>query len=72
MNGEEIVKNIEDTPFRTIKSEGRIYLAMYNEIIENWKEEEEEELLQYVKSKPWRIMLIAGAIFTNEINKQRK
>lgn len=67
LNGTEII-NVEETPFTIVKLEHDIIITMGKEAVATGFESI-EDAKDYIKLKPWQLMLTAAAIYTNHINK---
>lgn len=65
------VKEVEGTPFRIVKNEKQISIIMGDQVLKRGfdKIKEAEE---YIVAKPWELILIAGAVYSEFINKIRK
>lgn len=65
------VKEVEGTPFRIVRNKKEVSIVMGDQVVkkgfESIKDAEE-----YIEKKPWELILIAGAIYSEFINKIRK
>ena len=65
------IKEVEGTPFRIVRNEKEVSIIMGDQVLKRgfYKIEEAEE---YINEKPWELILIAGAIYSEFITKIRK
>ena len=67
-----LVEQYQDTPFYTVETEDEQYMiVMANEIIETGFESR-EEAIRWIESKPWKLILIASAIFYENFKKEKQ
>lgn len=65
------IREVEGTPFRVIKNENGVNIIMGDQVLnKGFKEIKEAE--DYIASKPWELILIAGAVYSDFINKVRR
>ena len=70
-NLEVEIKEVEGTPFRIVRNEKEVSIIMGDQVLKRgFNEIEEAE--DYVASKPWELILIAGAVYNEFITKIRK
>lgn len=67
-NGKREIIPIDETPFQMVNmEENGWYLVIGNEVMKIM--ERPEELIDYVNSKPWELMLNAGYLYNKAITK---
>lgn len=65
-SGEEIKKEVKDTPFTIIQHNNELKVTMGQNLLKSgFKTVEEAE--KYIKSKPWELMLTANAVFYDSV-----
>lgn len=69
LNGNPLTE-IEGTPFHIVEMENAMMLVMGRDVLKIG--ETEKELREYVKNKPWELILNAGAIYNKYINEKIK
>jgi len=65
------VKEVEGTPFRIVRNKKEVSIVMGDQVVKkDFKNVEDAEM--YIEEKPWELILIAGAVYSEFINKIRK
>ena len=65
------VSEVKGTPFRIVKEENKIMIIMGDHVVKDGFESE-QDAKEYILHKPWELILTAGAIYNEYINKIRK
>lgn len=63
---------IEDTPFTTVIQDDSWIVVMGNYQVSSCKFKNSKDAVKYVKSKPWELILLATAAFTEITNEQKQ
>lgn len=73
IKSEDISKyvEIEGTPFTAININSKWIIVMASSVASGKKFDTIEELNEYVESKPWELIVIAGSIFRDIMNENK-
>ena len=63
---------IDGTPFTGINIQNKWILVMGNDVASGKKFDTIEEARKYVESKPWELIVTAGSIFRDILNKNKR
>ena len=61
------ITEIENTPFGVFSKDGEHNVVMKNQIVSDKSFNSKEEAIEWVNSKPWKLILIAGFIYNEGV-----
>ena len=61
------VTEIENTPFGVFSKDGEHNIVMKNQIVSDKSFNSKEEAIEWVNSKPWKLILVAGFIYNEGV-----
>ena len=61
------VTEIENTPFGVFSKDGEHNVVMKNQIVSDKSFDSKEEAIEWVNSKPWKLILIASFIYNEGV-----
>ena len=67
-----IVNNVENTPFKTIETEKAGVCIIFGDTMVKTGFQSHEDAEEWINSKPWELILNAGAIYGMYINETNK
>lgn len=69
---EAVEKTTEDTPFTLICAEGKWHITIGETIVGDRPFDSKKEAESYINSKPWKLILVATAVFYDKMQEQIK